>query len=366
MSDLLHQFRISGRSGNREIVCPYCQRKIKRTIVFHMKQEHKGIWDNWCRDFVELYNSGYSLKRIMKKYGTLFSWTVVSKEIVRIAEENKIRLVPPLLKMGPWEPERFQLESSTLWEFPKRGNWSVHSSIYRGNWPPQVPRNIILQYSSCNEKVLDCFLGGGTTLIECFLLGRKGIGFDVSPHAINLSKQRLLELQAAANKQGELLNKENAPIVMFGDARELPIHDGSIDLACCQPPYLDAIKYTYSIEGDLSRIHGIDEFCDSMCRVAAEIFRVLKEGKRCVIMMGDVRRDRMIVPLGLRVLQQFLNVGFKSEEVIIKKQFQDRSTVFYSKKTGMGNLPYRIEHEYIFVLQKPIKLEEKIENGRKK
>jgi tRNA G10 N-methylase Trm11 len=195
-------------------------------------------------------------------------------------------------------------------------------------------------------------MGGGTTLIECFLLGRKGIGLDVSPHALNMSKQRLAELQAAASEQGVLSNRENAPLIMFGDARVLPFSDNSIDLACCQPPYSDAIKYTWSVDGDLSRIHGIEEFCDSMHEVAAEIFRVLNEGKRCVIMMGDIRRDKMTIPLGLKVLQQFLRVGFKSEEVIIKKQFQDRSTEFYRKKTGRGSLPYRIEHEYIFVLQK--------------
>jgi DNA modification methylase len=331
-----------------------------------MKQEHSETWAEWCLDFVKLFNQGYSFKRIMRKYDTLFSWTVIAKEIIRTAEENSIKLVPPLQKIGPWEPEAFEKESSTLWEFPKRGSWSVHSSSYRGNWAPQVPRNIILQYSSINEKILDCFLGGGTTLIECFLLGRKGIGLDVSPHALYMSKQRLLELQTAASEQGVVLNRDNAPVIMFGDARRLPFPDDSIDLACCQPPYSDAIKYTWSKKGDLSRIHGIEGFCDSMHSVAAEIFRVLHEGKRCAIMMGDIRRDKMIIPLGLKVLEQFLDVGFKSEEVIIKKQFQDRSTEFYVRKTSRGSLPYRIGHEYILILQKPAKLKEKTENGRKK
>jgi DNA modification methylase len=319
-----------------------------------MRQEHSEIWAKWCLEFVELFNQGYSLKRIMKKYDTLFSWTVIAKEIIRTAEENKIKLIPPLLRVGKWEPETFKKEVTTLWEFPRRGDWCVHSSSYRGNWAPQVPRNIILQYSSRNETIMDCFLGGGTTIIECLSLGRKGIGLDISPHAINMSNQRLQEMQKVAREKETVLPREHLPTIICGDARRLPFPNDIVDLACCQPPYADAIEYTWNVKGDLSRIHDVDEFCNSMNDVASEILRVLKPGKRCAVMMGDIRRNRMIVPLGFKVLQQFLNAGFDSEEIIIKRQFQDRSSEFYTKKKEkLSNLNYRIEHEYIFVLQKP-------------
>jgi DNA modification methylase len=34
-------------------------------------------------------------------------------------------------------------------------------------------------------------VGGGTTLIECNLTGRKGIGIDINPEAIKITKERL-------------------------------------------------------------------------------------------------------------------------------------------------------------------------------
>lgn len=32
-----------------------------------------------------------------------------------------------------WEPENFELEMTTHWSFPDRGNWATHDSKWRGN-----------------------------------------------------------------------------------------------------------------------------------------------------------------------------------------------------------------------------------------
>lgn len=350
----IQHFKVSDKGSNRTVWCPYCEKTVKRSIVPHMRKMHGEIWNQWCFDFVQLYNEGYSSKQIMKKYNILFSWTVVEREIKRIAEEKKVRLVAPKVDVKIWQPKEFKKETTTFWEFPQRGDWCVHSGDYRGNWAPQVPRNIILQYSRKGETVLDCFLGGGTTIIECWLLERNGVGIDISPHAINMSKQRMQEMRNIATEKEERL--QSAPTIVCGDARELPLSEKSIDLVCCQPPYADAIAYTWNVKGDLSRISEVEVFCNAMQYVAEEIYRVLKVGKRCVLMIGDVRRKKMIVPLGFRVMQKFLEVGFSSEEIIIKKQYKDRSTEFYLKKGKKHDiLRYRIQHEYLFVFQKPSK-----------
>lgn len=43
--------------------------------------------------------------------------------------------------------DNFKLEMTTEWSFPKRGNWATHSGMYRGNWLPYVPRNLILKFT---------------------------------------------------------------------------------------------------------------------------------------------------------------------------------------------------------------------------
>jgi len=40
----------------------------------------------------------------------------------------------------------FEKEITTVWSFPKRGNWASHNPKYRGNFAPQIARNVILKY----------------------------------------------------------------------------------------------------------------------------------------------------------------------------------------------------------------------------
>jgi hypothetical protein len=49
--------------------------------------------------------------------------------------------------MTKLNPKNFQQECSTVWSFARRGNWATHKSTYRGNWSPDVVRNLILRYS---------------------------------------------------------------------------------------------------------------------------------------------------------------------------------------------------------------------------
>ena len=50
-------------------------------------------------------------------------------------------------------PERFESEATTVWSFPERGKWATHSPKYRGNWAPQIPRNVILKYTKEDSDI---------------------------------------------------------------------------------------------------------------------------------------------------------------------------------------------------------------------
>lgn len=70
------------------------------------------------------------------------------------------------LNIKLWEPENFNLETTTVWGFPDRGDWATHSGKYRGNWSPFIPRNVILRYSKEGETVLDQFVEVGQRLLK--------------------------------------------------------------------------------------------------------------------------------------------------------------------------------------------------------
>lgn len=89
------------------------------------------------------------------------------------------------------QPSNFDLERTSVWSFPERGNWATHAGDYRGNWTPYVPRNLIMRYSNEGDWILDQFVGSGTTLVEAKILNRNAIGIDINPKAIALTNERL-------------------------------------------------------------------------------------------------------------------------------------------------------------------------------
>lgn len=231
------------------------------------------------------------------------------------------------------------MESTTVWSFPERGDWATHCGVYRGNWSPYIPRNIILRYSQPNEWILDQFLGSGTTLVEAKLLDRNAIGVDINEQSILLSNQNL-------NFQCNTKTQQN---IKKGDARNLSfITNESMDLICTHPPYADIINYSQSLDGDLSLL-GVEEFILQMNNVAREAYRILKKGRICAVMMGDIRSKGCVVPLGFQVMNCFLNAKFKSKEIVIKEQHNCKSTKFWEKQHCSFLL---LAHEYIFIFIK--------------
>jgi len=245
-------------------------------------------------------------------------------------------------KIKKWAPEDFELEMTTHWSFPKRGDWATHDAKWRGNWSPYIPRNLLLRYSQEGELVLDQFAGGGTTLVEAKLLNRNIIGVDINDIALERCKEKIDFDYEAAKGRVELHK---------GDARNLDfISDDSIDFVCTHPPYANIIKYSDGIEGDLSQLK-VSEFLDEMKSVASESYRVLKKGRFCAILMGDTRQKGHMVPMSFDVMRIFEEAGFKLKELIIKEQHNCRATGYWKTNSIKYNF-LLIAHEYLFVFKK--------------
>jgi DNA modification methylase len=253
-------------------------------------------------------------------------------------------------KIKTLEPKNFKEEQTTVWSFKSRGSWATHNGNYRGNWSPYIPRNVIIKYSKENDLVLDCFCGAGTTGIECKLLNRNFIGIDINPKAIELAK---INIDFTIIKK---LYEESVPKIEFyvGDARDLSfIKDESIDLICTHPPYANAIQYTDNIAQDLS-FCDVDEFLIEMDKVAKENYRVLKDGKYCAILIGDLRRRKHVVPLGFRLIDVYLRNGFYLKELVIKRQHNCKTTGIWYKRSIEQNF-LLLAHEYLAIFKKDSK-----------
>lgn len=240
-----------------------------------------------------------------------------------------------------WQPEQFELERTSVWDFPNRGKWAGHNGSYPGNWSPYVPRNVILRYSRESDVVLDQFVGGGTTMVEAALLNRRGIGLDINTEALHVAQCHMSSVPHADRIQ-----------LLQADARNLAcIGDESIDLICTHPPYANMIKYGGD-DRDLSGMR-LQTFLESMTTVARESHRVLKPGKIIALMMGDMRRAGRYIALADAVMHRFVDEGFRLENIVIKLQHNTRGARLHWSTERQ--LPFLLlAHEYLFIFSKTL------------
>jgi len=258
-------------------------------------------------------------------------------------------------------PIDFEQECSTVWSFPRRGNWLTHNSKYRGNWSPEVVRNLITRYSKVWDNILDPMIGWGTTAIESKILSRNLLCYDINPEAIKLTESLLdfediwLEQINECLEEHDLKKNKWWKIkVLHHDAtkKNKDLKDESIDFILMHPPYADIVKYSdWKIKEDLSNIHDIDKFCDEIEKVAFESFRVLKPWKYCAVLMWDTRREKMYQPIAFKVMERFLKVWFALKEDIIKVQHNCKATWFWVQKSKDFNF-LLIMHEHLFIFKK--------------
>jgi len=240
--------------------------------------------------------------------------------------------------------KEYESEVTTLWTFPQRGNWAKHSPKYRGNFAPQIARNIIEMYSKEGDLILDPMVGSGTSLIEAKLLNRNALGIDINPDAVKLSNDALdFDFKNDCNQKA-----------ILGNAKELTnLKENSIDLIITHPPYLNIVKYSEGkIEEDLSSSGGMVKYLNDIELISKELYRVLKPNKFCAILIGDTRKRQHYVPISHYLMELFLKTGFILKEEIIKAQHNCE----YSKRWAWKAKKYKfylIMHEHLFIFRKP-------------
>lgn len=348
--------------ANGRVVNCFCKAKVLRSIVPHLKAEHHSTWRDWTATFIELRGRGYPLKRIMRLFCAgdgrlLFSWTVVERAIRRSVESGEaVFRPPPKRKVDRWSPDDFAPAATTLWDFPRRGSWAVHTGDYRGNWPPQIPRRLLLRHTREGDLIVDAFAGGGTTLVEAWLLNRRSLGLDISKLALQTSSAKLEEMERLAMGDDRIaLNPNFRPLVIEGNALHLEkvlnhhgVQRGDVQLLCAHPPYLDSLAYTTNHAEDLALGKDPEVFCNRMRQFAREARHMLSPDGVSAVLIGDVRKRGVLVPLGLMTMSSFLEEGFQIDDIIVKTQHRDRSSEFYARRNA-GRL--LMAHEYLFVLR---------------
>jgi len=174
-----------------------------------------------------------------------------------------------------------RLLTTTLWEYPSQhydspGGASMQGDAgYVGATPSWVIWQLLQRYTRPNDLVVDPMCGSGTTLDVARDLGRRALGYDLSP-------------------------PPSRPDVFRADARALPLEDGKADFVFIDPPYSTHVTYSDNPAciGKLDAAEGgpagggPNAYFRAMARVLDEARRIMKNRRYMAVYVSDSWRKR--------------------------------------------------------------------------
>jgi len=189
--------------------------------------------------------------------------------------------------------------------------------------------------------------------------------------------------------------------IIWGDCRELPIEDCSIDLIVTSPPYANAIDYLRAhkfslfwlgytpkdiaclyphyigtergfkkpylkyrlkeaeqvvqmvINKDEKRGAILANYFNNMVEAISEMHRVLKPGKRCIIVIGPSTIRGILVETHKVIVEIGEQMGFKCISIIEREIDRDKRQLPLSRNRGLINrIEARIHSESVIIFRK--------------
>ena len=150
---------------------------------------------------------------------------------------------------------------------------------------------------------------------------------------------------------------DNWAKIIFADSRSMmELDDQSIDLVVTSPPYWH-IK-DYGVPGQIGYGQSLHEYLIDLYRTWSECFRVLRDGSRLCINIGDqfarssIYGRYKVIPLHAEFISQCELIGFDFLGAVI---WQKKTTMNPSGGANvMGSYPYPpnglVEIDYEFIL----------------
>ena len=286
------------------------------------------------------------------------------KEDVR---EQDDRIVDPRNKLNELTSKEWIVETISVWNQRGLGAGHPDAKIERQHPAPfsytDVGR-LIRYFTKSGQTVLDPFVGVGSTLKACAIDQRKGIGIELNPHFVELSRERL------ATEVRDMFSTVEDQEIIQGDARDvLPIlSDESIDFVVTSPPYWSILKKEdhkvrqerrannlstdYGNDRrDLSNIETYTEFMNVLTGLFGECARTLKSGKYMAIVVSDFREKSRYVMFHADLAYSLESIGLEMRGLKVLCQRH--------KKVYPYGYPYsyvpNIHNQFILILQKPKK-----------
>lgn len=226
--------------------------------------------------------------------------------------------------------------------------------------PAMFPEMLVKRVISCfttsqDLRVLDPFMGSGSTLVAACQCGKYGIGLELNREYIELAEKRFAQPDLFEKSRYEIHNADARQLASLVDAN-------SVDLCLTSPPYWDILLQKRTADyknirnygdekGDLGRVRDYQEFLSALGEVFAGVYEVLKPGMYCIVNVMDLRKKDRFYPLHSDLAQRLQEVGFIYDDIIIwdrRHEYNNLRSLGYPSVFRVNKV-----HEFLLIFKKP-------------
>ena len=269
----------------------------------------------------------------------------------------------------------------SVWDFGSKHRQAERSHYLHNDHPakmrPMLARAILQIFGE--SPVLDPMAGIGTTLVEAMLLGMNAVGIDYERKFVDQAQKNVQHIRESfAN-----VNLGNA-VCSQGDSRSHDFEDSAFNSIVFSPPYgeqhgkggsifnedgtvTQKFRNKFASSGirrkgflDASSTDNIDNirygrnYVGEMLKVYSECHRVLAPRKFMVVVVKDIRRNSLTIPLAADTIKLCQSVGFQLFDVVINKTYFPSFWALNRAKKDLvkGIMHPMRNHEYVLVFRK--------------
>lgn len=184
---------------------------------------------------------------------------------------------------------------------------------------------LISMFTKEGMKILDPFVGSGTTLLAAAILKRFGIGIDLNKEYRDLASKRLLEHSFVKNKDY---------VYILGDSIDEIKNIDNIHYIVTSPPYHNilqnkggglranknnsyrtgarlGVEYYSDLVNDLGNQESYEDFLNLFKKIMIECYRKLIPNKYCSIIISDFTVNKKEVCVQGDIVDLMTNIGFE-------------------------------------------------------
>jgi DNA modification methylase len=227
-----------------------------------------------------------------------------------------------------------RLQVTTLWEYPSQhyGEGVQGDPHFPGATPSFVIWNLLQRYTRPRQLVVDPMAGSGTTLDVARDLGRRCLGYDLSP------------------TRGDIFRV---------DARHLPPElTGKADLVFIDPPYGTHLEYSKDPRC-IGRLNAASpEYYQAMEQVFAEAHRILRPDRVMALYVSDsFVKGEGFYPIGFELFARLRRFFTPVDIVAVVRHNRTLGQGNYRRAAEEGNFFLR-GFNYLFITKKPMRAQE--------